>query len=124
MAQPQHRYLWVIYAFTAFGIIVGDAVGMIRESFRGDRMGRRPTVRTYALMAMTKGLFVAAMIGPPLLMHPVWVVTVGAAYVFGVAGLLLGVVFQLAHAVEDASFRADGADGWRSMAPVASPRDR
>jgi linoleoyl-CoA desaturase len=105
----QHRYLWAVYAFTAFGIVIGDVLGIVRESFSGDRTGRRPTRGAYVAMGATKGLFVAAMVGVPLLLHPAWVVAVGAVFVFGVAGLLMGVVFQLAHAVEDASFRA-GAD--------------
>jgi linoleoyl-CoA desaturase len=101
----QHRYLWAVYAFTAFGIVIGDVVGIIGDSVRGDRRGRRPTRRDYAAMGATKGLFVAAMVGVPLLLHPAWIVAAAAVYVFGIAGLLLGVVFQLAHAVEDASFR-------------------
>jgi linoleoyl-CoA desaturase len=120
----QHRYLWVVYAFTAFGIVVGDVIGIVTESFGGDRTGHRPTRGNYVAMATTKGLFGVAMIGVPLLLHPAWVVAAGAAFVFGVAGLLLGVVFQLAHAVEDASFRAgvDRADvrwhHWQVLASV------
>jgi linoleoyl-CoA desaturase len=78
----------------------------------------------YAAMAATKGLFVAAMIGVPLLLHRAWIVAVGAAYVFGVGGLLIGVVFQLAHAVEDASFRPDASSvevrwhHWQVLASV------
>jgi linoleoyl-CoA desaturase len=105
----QHRYLWVVYGFTAFSIVIGDVVGIVRESFTGDRTGHRPTRGAYLAMAGSKGLFVAAMIGVPLLLHPAWIVGLAAVYAFGVAGLLIGVVFQLAHAVEDASFRA-GAD--------------
>lgn len=103
----QHRYLWAVYAFTAFGIVIGDVVGIIRDSFRSDHTGHRPTPGTYAAMAVSKGLFLAAMIGVPLLLHPAWVVAAGAVYVYGIAGILLGVVFQLAHAVEGASFRTD-----------------
>lgn len=120
----QHRYLWAVYAFTAFGIVIGDVVGIVRDSFRGDRVGRRPTRGAYVSMAATKGLFVSAMLGVPLLLHPAWVVAVGAVFVFGVAGLLLGVVFQLAHAVEDASFRSGAARAdvrwhhWQVLASV------
>ena len=101
----QHRYLWVVYAFTAFGIVIGDVIGIVGDSMRGDRNGHRPTRGDYAAMTATKALFVAVMIGVPLLLHPIWVVAIGAFAVFGLAGLLLGVVFQLAHAVEGASFR-------------------
>lgn len=120
----QHRYLWAVYAFTAFGIVIGDVVGIVGESFRGDRNGHRPTRGAYAAMAATKAVFVAAMVGVPLLLHPAWIVAGGVLFVFGVAGLLLGVVFQLAHAVEDASFRADGARAdvrwhhWQVLASV------
>ena len=120
----QHRYLWAVYAFTAFGIVIGDVVGIVRESFGGDRTGRRPAAGAYASMAVTKVGFVTAMVGVPLLLHPAWVVVLGIVFVFGVAGLLLGVVFQLAHAVEDASFRSSAGKAdvrwhhWQVLASV------
>jgi linoleoyl-CoA desaturase len=106
--RAQHLYVWPLYAFTAAGILIGDVVATIGESFTGDRRGRRPAVGDYAVMLGAKGLFVATMVGVPLLAHSGWAVLAGAAWTMAVAGVVLGVVFQLAHAVSEAEFCTDG----------------
>jgi linoleoyl-CoA desaturase len=100
----QHIYVWVLYGFTTVGIIVGDVVGIVTESFTGDRRGRTPYFVDYVVMIGSKGAFVVVMIVVPMLFHPWWVVMLGAVAVLGVSGLVLGTVFQLAHAVEEAQF--------------------
>jgi linoleoyl-CoA desaturase len=105
----QHLYLWVIYGFTTASIIVGDVVGTVQESISGDRRGRSPSVLDYIVLVGSKGLFVAVMLVIPMFEHPWWVVVVGAVVVLGLSGFLLGTVFQLAHAVEEADF-ADAAE--------------
>jgi linoleoyl-CoA desaturase len=102
--RVQHLYLWPIYGFTAISIIVADVVGTVVESFTGDRHGRKPTARDYTVLVATKTVFIAAMLGVPLLFHPWWVVALGASAVLSITGLLLGIVFQLAHAVTEAEF--------------------
>jgi len=100
----QHVYIWVLYGSTAASIIVGDITTTVVETFTGDRHGRKPTVVDYTTMLVSKGLFGMAMLGVPLLFHPWWVVTIGAVCVLGLAGFLLGIVFQLAHVSERAAF--------------------
>jgi len=100
----QHLYLWGVYAFTSGAIIVSDISNTIQESFRGDRHGRAPGLREYGALASSKGAFLLFMIVIPMLFHPWWVVTLGALIVLAVSGFLLGVVFQLAHVVEEADF--------------------
>ncbi len=100
----QHLYLWVLYGFTSTGIIIGDVVSTIQESVTGDRHGATPTLADYVVLLGSKGIFVGAMIVLPLLFHPWWVVLLGAVAVLGISGFLLGTVFQLAHAVEEADF--------------------
>ena len=100
----QHLYLWPLYGFTAVSIIVADVVSTVGESFTGDRHGHRPTAGDYTTLVGTKTVFLVAMLGVPLLFHPWWVVALGAVGVLTVTGFLLGVVFQLAHAVTEASF--------------------
>ncbi len=111
----QHLYLWPLYGFTAVSIIVADVVSTVTESFTGDRRGRRPTAGDYTVLMATKAIFLVAMLGVPLLMHPFWVVAVGATTVLAITGVILGVVFQLAHAVTEAAF-CEAADrpegGW------------
>jgi linoleoyl-CoA desaturase len=105
----QHLYLWVIYGFTTTGIIVGDVVGTVQESISGDRRGRTPSLLDYVVLVGSKGLFVGVMLVIPMFLHPWWVVVLGAVFVLGLSGFLLGTVFQLAHAVEEADF-ADAGD--------------
>lgn len=100
----QHLYLWLVYAFTAVSIILGDVVGTVQESFGGDRHGRQPTVGDYVVLLGSKGLFAAAFLVPPFLLHPWWVVVLGTLFVLGLTGWLLGMVFQLAHVVDEADF--------------------
>jgi linoleoyl-CoA desaturase len=101
----QHVYIWFVYTFTAVSIIVGDVVSTIQESITGDRKGRFPSVGDYAALLGSKGLYALIMIVVPLFFHPWWVVLLGSLFVLAVSGFLLGVVFQLAHVVEEADFR-------------------
>jgi len=102
--QRQHLYIWVVYGFTAISIIVADITNTVMETFSGDRHGKKPTALDYTTMVVSKGIFGLAMLGVPLLFHPWWIVTLGAVYVLGLAGFLLGIVFQLAHVSERAAF--------------------
>jgi len=102
----QHLYLWALYCFTAVAIMVADVIGVISQSVTGDHQGRRPTAGDYTVLIATKTAFVVAMVVVPMLLHPWWIVVLGISLTLAVAGLLLGVVFQLAHAVEKAEFRA------------------
>jgi linoleoyl-CoA desaturase len=103
--RGQHLYLWGLYCFTALSIIVADVIATASQSIAGDRHGKRPSVRDYTTLLATKAAFIVAMVVVPLLLHPWWIVALGVAFTLAIAGLLLGVVFQLAHAVEHAEFR-------------------
>lgn len=109
----QHLYLWALYCFTAVSIIVADLFTTVAQSFTGDRHGKRPSFGEYTVLIATKAAFVGAMVVVPLLLHPWWIVVLGITLTLSIVGLLLGVVFQLAHAVEDAEFRSaeDDRDG-------------
>jgi linoleoyl-CoA desaturase len=120
----QHLYLWFVYTVTWGAIFVSDLTSTVGESITGNRHGKRPTARTYVALLASKVLFVVVMLGGPLLVHTGWSVIVGALGVIAVVGLLLGVVFQLAHAVEEAEFqcasaRAEGRwHDWQVQATV------
>ena len=101
----QHLYLWALYCFTAVAIMVADIVATATQSVVGDRRGKRPSIGEYTALLTTKAAFVFAMVIIPALLHPWWIVVLGITLTLGIAGLLLGVVFQLAHAVEQAEFR-------------------
>jgi linoleoyl-CoA desaturase len=101
----QHVYLWFVYAFTAFGIFAGDLIGILAETVTGDHRGKRPGSRQVTALLAGKLLFAGAMIGLPALRHGVVATVIGAVGVFALAGLLLGIIFQLAHTVTDTAFR-------------------
>ena len=100
----QHLYIWVVYAFTTAAIIIGDVVGIIEDSVSGDRHGNRPPLRDYLVMIGSKSLFVVAMVAVPIWIHSWRPVLIGTLAVLAISGLVLGVVFQLAHVVSEADF--------------------
>jgi linoleoyl-CoA desaturase len=107
----QHLYLWALYCATAVAIMGSDIKSIVAESLRGDPADRRGRRREYLQLGLTKAAFAFAMLGVPLLFHPWWVVALGATFTLSITGLLLGVVFQMAHAVEEAEFRRAGDRG-------------
>lgn len=102
----QHIYLWPLYCFTVLEIMYNDVVSSLTLSKKTDPRGRK-TTRVIVTLA-SKVVFVSVMLGLPALNHPLWVVAVGAVGVMFAVGLLLGVVFQSAHIVENAEFAPAG----------------
>jgi linoleoyl-CoA desaturase len=101
----QHLYLWPLYTVTAAAVFVTDMTSTVGECVRGDDQGRRPSAATVAKMAASKLLFLAVMVGVPASVHTSASVVTGVIGTAAFAGLLLGIVFQLAHTVEGAAFR-------------------
>ncbi len=100
----QHIYLWVLYGFIT-----------IKWQFRDDfqtlilgRVGnaRVPRPRGWDLVSFFAGkaVFLTLAIGIPLFFFPWYQVILGFLAVSFVQGLLLSIVFQLAHSVEPADF--------------------
>lgn len=110
----QHLYLWPLYSVTAVAIFVTDVTATISElvRVRRDRADSGPGATAgfgvLARMLAAKTAFLTVMVGVPLAFHTPAAVVGGAALVAAVAGMLLGVVFQLAHTVEQAEFRDVG----------------
>lgn len=100
----QHYYLWPLYGFMAVNWhLVGDLRDIIPGRI-GEHRLPRPKGWDLAVFVAGKAVFLALAFGIPMLFHPVWVVALfyGAAAI--VLGLVLSVVFQLAHCVEQAEF--------------------
>jgi linoleoyl-CoA desaturase len=100
----QHWYLWVLYGVMAikwhfWNDFRAVAVGRIASH-------RFPRPRGWNLAALLggKALFAALAFGVPMLVHPWWVVLLFYGLTVCVLGMTLGVVFQLAHCVEEAAF--------------------
>jgi linoleoyl-CoA desaturase len=115
----QHFYLWLLY-----GVVV------IRWHFYDDfrdvitgTIGRRPFARPrgadLAVFVFGKLAFVALAFGVPLLFHPLGTVLVFYAMTACVAGVLLALVFQMAHVVEAAAFPAPNVGSTQMDTPWA-----
>ena len=114
----QQWYLWPLYGVMTMKWHFYDDY---RDVVLG-RMGANhfPRPRGWDLVEFIGGklVFMTLAFGIPLLFHPWWAVLLGYVLVSWVVGLLLSVVFQLAHAVEEAHFPQ--ADGNRIATPWAA----
>lgn len=100
----QHWYLWVLYGFLPIKWHLFDD---FRDVLTG-RIGQHPFPRPRGWDLVTfiagKLAFFTLAFGLPLLLHPWWIVLAFYAAVSFVEGVVLSVVFQLAHCVEEADF--------------------
>ena len=100
----QQYYLWPLYGFMAINWhLVGDFRDVIPGRI-GEHQLPRPKGWDLVVFVIGKVSFFALAFGIPLLFHPVWVVVSFYAAAAMVLGLVLSVVFQLAHCVEEAEF--------------------
>ena len=100
----QHLYLWPLYGLMAVKWQLHDD---FREAIRG-RVGPHqvPRPRGWDLVVFLAGkaVFFTLAFGVPLWFHPGWVVLLYYGVAAMVLGMVLSVVFQLAHCVEEADF--------------------
>ena len=100
----QHYYLWPLYGFMAINWhLVGDLRDVIPGRI-GEHRLPRPKGWNLAVFIAGKLIFLGLAFGIPMLFHPIWVVVLFYAAAAIVLGLVLSVVFQLAHCVEQAAF--------------------
>jgi linoleoyl-CoA desaturase len=109
--QPHHAvyrwqqwYLWPLYG-------VMTIKWHFYDDFRDVALGRMgvnpfPRPRGWDLVVFVGGklVFLTLAFGIPLIYHPFWVVVLFYVITIAVTGVVLAVVFQLAHAVEEADF--------------------
>ena len=100
----QHWYLWPLYGLM---VVKWHFVSDFRDVITG-RIGThrlpRPQGWDLVIFVSGKAIFFALAFGIPLLLHAAWVVALFYGVVALVTGVLLSVVFQLAHCVEEAEF--------------------
>jgi linoleoyl-CoA desaturase len=100
----QHWYLWVLYGFLPIKWHLYDD---FRDVLTG-RIGRhrfpRPQGRDLATFIGGKFAFFVLAFGLPLLLHPWWIVLTFYGAASFVEGVVLSVIFQMAHCVEEAEF--------------------
>ena len=100
----QHLYIWPLYGFMAMKWqIYDDFKDMIRGEMGGHKFPRA-TGWNLATFLIGKAVFFSLAFGIPGLFHAWWVVLLYYAFAAGIVGVVLSVVFQLAHCVESAEF--------------------
>ncbi len=98
----QHLFGWLLYGFaTIFWVFVKDYRKLLKPNI-GPYENKRHPLREVAITIIGKLLYYAYMIVLPLLVLDItwWQFAIGFVTLQFTAGLILGVVFQLAHVVE------------------------
>ncbi|HEY8228250.1 MAG TPA: acyl-CoA desaturase [Pyrinomonadaceae bacterium] len=100
----QQFYLWPLYGLN---VIKWHFYDDFRDVILG-RIGstRMPRPKRWDLAGFIggKALLFTLVLGLPLLFHPAWIVVLFYAVTVSLAGVVISVVFQLAHCVEEAEF--------------------
>ncbi len=115
----QHWYMWILYGLLAVKWHFFDD---FRDVFAGRIGGHRfPRPKNWDLVTFVGGklVFFALAFGVPLLLHPWWIVLAFYGVASFVQGVVLSVVFQLAHCVEGAEFPLPRSDTGRMAAAWA-----
>ena len=100
----QHFYLWALYGFmTIRWHLYGDFRDLVTREIGGHPFPR-PRGRELAIFIGGKVVFFTLAFILPLMMHEWWKVLFFYAFVAGIVGVVLSIVFQLAHCVEEADF--------------------
>jgi linoleoyl-CoA desaturase len=100
----QQYYLWPLYGVN---VIKWHLYDDFRDVMLG-RVGstRMPRPKRWELVGFIGGklLLVTLALALPLLVHPTWIVLLFYVVTVSIAGVVVSVVFQLAHCVEEAEF--------------------
>ncbi|HZL38189.1 MAG TPA: acyl-CoA desaturase [Tepidisphaeraceae bacterium] len=116
---PIHRlqgiYLWLLYGFLAIKWHLFDDFYNIAIGRIGEHKIPRPRGKDLAVFIGGKVFFFSMAFVFPMLLHPVWAVLLVYALAAFVSGVVLSVVFQLAHCLGEADFpvpivMADGGE--------------
>lgn len=100
----QHIYLWFLYGLLSVKWQLFDDFYNLARGRIGTHKFARPKGLNLAIFIGGKVLFFSLVFVIPLLLHPWWVVLMAYILVSGMQGVILSVVFQLAHVVEHADF--------------------
>jgi linoleoyl-CoA desaturase len=109
----QQYYMWVLYGFLPVKWHLYDD---FRDVLTGRIGGHRiPRPKGWDLVTFLggKAVFYTLAFGLPMLLHPWWSVLALYGIASFVQGIVLGVVFQMAHCVEEASFPLPPQNGER-----------
>jgi linoleoyl-CoA desaturase len=109
--QPRYRfhrlqgiYLWLLYGFLAIKWHLFDDFHNVWVGRIGPHKIPRPRGGNLAVFIVGKVIFFSLAFGIPMLLLPWWAVLAVYGIAAFVSGVVLSVVFQLAHCVEEADF--------------------
>src|SRR5436190_7757017 len=102
--RVQGIYLWLLYGFLAIKWHFVDDFYNIATGRIGGHKIPRPKGKDLVIFIGGKVVFFSLAFAIPMLLHPVWAVLLVYAIAAFVSGVVLSVVFQLAHCVEEAQF--------------------
>lgn len=100
----QHYYLWLLYGFLAIKWHFYDDFNSFITGKIGDRTYPRPKRGNLGIFLGGKLVFLVIAFVIPSLFHSIWLVLASYGLVAFILGIVLSVVFQLAHVVEEADF--------------------
>jgi linoleoyl-CoA desaturase len=110
----QHLYIWPLYGLFVIKWHLYDDFKDVITGRVGTHRISRPKGWDLVAFVVGKLVFLTLALGIPLFLHRPWVVFLFYGIVGAVLGSVLSVVFQLAHAVEDAEFPMP-REGTRNM---------
>ena len=100
----QHWYLWPLYGLMAIKWQLFDDFRDVIRGRIGDHRIPRPRGWDLVVFVAGKATFFALAFAIPAMIHSWWVVLIFYSVAASVLGIVLSVVFQLAHCVEEAEF--------------------
>ncbi|MHC4416128.1 MAG: fatty acid desaturase family protein [Planctomycetota bacterium] len=100
----QHLYTWALYGFLPIKWHVFDDFRDVARGRLGNHRFARPRGWDLGVFIGGKAIFFFLAFVGPVLLHPLWVVLLFYAIACWIQGLVMSVVFQLAHVVEEADF--------------------
>jgi linoleoyl-CoA desaturase len=109
----QHLYLWPLYGLLAIKWQLFDDFKDVITGRIGEHRFPRPKGRDLAIFIGGKATFFVLAFGIPLMVHSVLTVALFFVIASAVLGIVMSVVFQLAHCVEHAEFPLPSEDTGR-----------
>jgi linoleoyl-CoA desaturase len=102
--RVQHVYLWILYGFLPVKWQMWDDYYDVARGRVGSHRFARPRGANLAIFIGGKAVFLSLAFLIPMLVHSFWEVVLFYAIACWIDGVVISVVFQLAHAVEPAQF--------------------
>lgn len=102
--RAQVGYFWVVYSMIAFDFILRDFMMIITGKSDANHVYPKMTVTDKLTFWIGKLFFVTIVFVLPMLFHPWWQVLIGFTLTMLIVGLVMGIVFQLAHINGSADF--------------------